>query len=334
MLYDQAQLLDAYLDAYLITKDDKNGESSAFLSAVLDIGTYLTTAPMHASSGGFFSAEDADSLYRPADAEKREGAFYVWTLKELQTILGDRDAEVSAEYWNVTENGNVSPEYDPHDEFMNQNVLAVSSTPAKLASKFGLREEDVVKILQTSRGKLREHREKERPRPLLDDKIVVSWNGLAIGALARTSAVLKSTHPEQSKIFLDAAESAVTFIRKELFDESSGTLKRVYREGPGDALGFADDYAFLIGGVIDLYEATFHDDYLQLADRLQSKSPRSSNFTLLTKSSSRDPNLALLGRRCFWLLLHDRVPARPHSPAQRRHGQRRALHQRSECKEP
>jgi uncharacterized protein YyaL (SSP411 family) len=108
---------------------------------------------------------------------------------------------------------------------------------------------------------------------LLDDKIVVSWNGLAMGALARTSAVLKNSHPEQAKIFLDAAERALAFIRKELFDESSGTLKRVYREGPGDALGFADDYAFLISGVIDLYEATFNDDYLQLADRLQSKSP-------------------------------------------------------------
>jgi uncharacterized protein YyaL (SSP411 family) len=86
--------------------------------------------------------------------------------------------------------------------------------------------------------------------------------------------VLASSHPEQAKTFLAAAEKAVAFIRKELFHESDGTLKRVYREGPGDAPGFADDYAFMIGGLVDLYEATFNDEYLEFADRLQSKTNR------------------------------------------------------------
>ncbi|KAF2454493.1 Six-hairpin glycosidase-like protein [Lineolata rhizophorae] len=263
MLYDQAQLLSAYLDAYLITKDPE------MLDAVTDICTYLTTPPIASLTAGFFSAEDADSLYRPTDKEKREGAFYVWTLKEFQSILGERDAEVCARYYNVLENGNVSPEYDAHDEMMDQNVLAVSKEPEALAKEFGLTKEEVIKIINGGKEKLRAHREKERPRPSLDDKIVVSWNGLAIGALARTGAALESVDKTQADACLQAAVRAVTFIRKELFDAGAKTICRVYREGPGDVPALADDYAFLIAGLLDLYEATFEDAYLEFADILQ-----------------------------------------------------------------
>ncbi|KAF2119157.1 hypothetical protein BDV96DRAFT_569128 [Lophiotrema nucula] len=263
MLYDQAQLLPVYLDAHLLTKEPE------FLSAVHDIATYLTTPPMQSENGGFYSAEDADSLYRPADQEKREGAFYVWTLKEFQTVLGDRDADILARYYNVKDEGNVSPEHDAHDELINQNVLAVSRTTAELAKEFALSEEELQRILTEGRAKLLDHRNKERPRPALDDKIVVSWNGLAIGALARTSSALSSSDPEKSDIYLHAAENAASFIKKELYDSTAHTLKRVYREGPGDVPGFADDYAYLICGLIDLYEATFNDTYLQWADDLQ-----------------------------------------------------------------
>jgi uncharacterized protein YyaL (SSP411 family) len=264
-LYDQAQLLPTYLDAYLISQDPE------CLASVHDIATYLTTPPMQSPMGGFFSAEDADSLYRPSDNEKREGAFYVWTLKELQSILGERDAGVVARYYNVHENGNVSREYDAHDELINQNVLAISSTPEALSKEFGLKRDAVERILRDGRQKLLEHRERERPRPALDDKIVVGWNGLAIGALARTSAVIQDSEPEKAKTYLNAAVKAADFIKKELYDGATGTMKRVYREGPGDAPAFADDYAFLIEGLIDLYEATFDDQYLEWADRLQSE---------------------------------------------------------------
>jgi uncharacterized protein YyaL (SSP411 family) len=263
MLYDQAQLLPVYLDAYLITKDPE------YLSAVHDIATYLTSSPLRSPTGGFFSAEDADSLYRPADKEKREGAFYVWTLKEFQTILGDRDADIVARYYNVKDEGNVSPEHDAHDELIDRNVLAINSTPADLAKEFALSVEEIERILIEGRANLLEHRNKERPRPALDDKIVVSWNGLAIGALARTSAALISSDPSKSKEYLEAAEQAAAFIKKELYNSESQKLNRVYREGPGDVPGFADDYAFLISGLIDLYEATFNDAYLQWADDLQ-----------------------------------------------------------------
>ncbi|KZF20633.1 hypothetical protein L228DRAFT_222736 [Xylona heveae TC161] len=263
MLYDQAQLLNIYLDAFLISQDPE------MLGAVYDISTYLTEHPLASPTGGFFSAEDADSLPRAGDSEKREGAFYVWTLKEFQSILGERDAEVCARFFGVSAHGNVSPEHDAHDEFIDQNVLSVKSTPALLSKEFGLGEEEVIRIIKESRQKLREYRERERPRPNLDDKIVVAWNGLAIGALARVSSIVNGVDVEKSRVCREAAEKAVAFIRSQLYDETTGRLRRVYREGPGDAPGFADDYTFLISGLIDLYQATFNDAYLELADRLQ-----------------------------------------------------------------
>lgn len=224
---------------------------------------------MHAEAGGFFSAEDADSMYRSSDKEKREGAFYVWTLKEFQDVLGDRDADILARYYNVQDEGNVDPEHDAHDELINQNVLAVSSTPTELAKEFAISTDEIEEILVEGRKKLLAHREKERPRPALDDKIVVSWNGLAIGALARTATSLSGSNSSKAKGYLAAAKEAANFIKKELYDAQAHTLLRVYREGPGDVQGFADDYAYLISGLVDLYEATFDDSYLQWADDLQ-----------------------------------------------------------------
>ncbi|MCJ1261752.1 hypothetical protein MMC22_001620 [Lobaria immixta] len=265
MLYDQAQLLDIYLDAFLISRDQE------MLGVVYDIASYLTNSPVAAADGGFYSAEDADSYPTKADAEKREGAFYVWSLKKFLAVLGDRNGDICARFYGVAADGNVTRVNDPHDEFISQNVLSIKSTPSTLAKDLGMAEEEIIKILEDSRKKLREYRERERPRPALDDKIIVAWNGLAVGALARTSAALEEIDAVKARECLTAAEKAVAFIRKELFDEESATLWRIYRGGRGDAPGFCDDYAFLIQGLIDLYEATFNDDYLQFADTLQSK---------------------------------------------------------------
>lgn len=264
MLYDQGQLLDVYLDAFLISHDPE------MLGAVYDIATYITSPPIAAPNGGFNCAEDADSYPSHSDKIKREGAYYVWSLKEFRTVLGDHDAEVAARFYGAKYDGNIEPENDPHDEFINQNVLKIASTPKALAKEMGMTEEEVVTVLKEGRKKLREHRDRERPRPALDDKIIVAWNGLAIGALARTSAVLENIDPEKSKECELAAERAVAFVRKELFDADSKLLWRVYREGRGDAPGFCDDYAFFIHGLLDLYEATFDDQYLEFADTLQS----------------------------------------------------------------
>ncbi|KAF4632240.1 hypothetical protein G7Y89_g5885 [Cudoniella acicularis] len=262
MLYDNAQLLHIYLDAFLLSRD------AELLGVVYDIGTYLTTT-LARPKGGFYSSEDADSFYKRGDSEKREGAFYVWTKREFENVLGSQAEPILSAFFNVRSDGNVSPENDAHDEFLDQNVLAIVSSPPALSASFGLKEEEVVKIIKDGKAALLAHREKERVRPVLDDKIVVSWNGIAIGALARTAAVIKGFDPTQSEKYLASVLSAAKFIKENLYDESSKTLYRVWREGRGDTKGFADDYAFLIGGLIDLYEASFDESWLHWADDLQ-----------------------------------------------------------------
>ena len=265
MLYDQAQLLDVYLDAFLSTRDPE------MLGAVYDIATYLTSPPMRAPNGGFFSAEDADSYPSKGDTEKREGAYYVWCLKEFHDVLGEKDGDLCARFYGVTADGNVASQNDPHDEFISQNVLNVTTTPSALAKKMGIPEVSITQTLKSGRQKLREHRDNHRPRPALDDKIIVCWNGLAIGALSRTSAALQSIDPIKASECLEAAISAVVFIKTELFDPETKTLYRVYRGGRGPTPGLCDDYAFFIHGLIDLYEATFDDSYLEFADMLQKR---------------------------------------------------------------
>lgn len=265
MLYDNAQLLHVYLDGFLLSRD------AELLGVVYDIATYLTTTLAH-PAGGFYASEDADSLYKRGDSEKREGAFYVWTKREFENVLGQQSEPILSAFFNVSGHGNVEPENDAHDEFLDQNVLAIVNTPSTLASQFGMKEEEIVRIIKEGKAALWAHREKERVRPELDDKIVTSWNGIAIGALSRAGAVIKGFDPEKSKEYLDFATNAATFIKENLYDESTKALYRIWREGRG-VEGFADDYAFLIEGLIDLYEATFNESWLHWADDLQRKLP-------------------------------------------------------------
>lgn len=320
MLYDNAQLLHVYLDAFLLSRD------AEFLGVVYDIATYLTTTLAH-PDGGFYSSEDADSFYRKGDSEKREGAYYVWTKREFENVLGSQSEPILSAFFNVTSHGNVKPENDPHDEFLDQNVLAIVKNPSTLASTFGVVEADVVKIIIEGKAALRSHREKERVRPGLDDKIVVSWNGIAIGALSRVGAVCMGFDPHKASVFIDAAKKAASFIKENLYDKEEKVLYRIWREGRGDTEGFADDYAFLIEGLIDLYEATFAEEYLQWADELQRKSMLHSMRFSPMLTFPRNSNKALL--RYQWhrrLLLHTLLRP-PHDPqAQGRHGRQRALH--------
>ena len=240
------------------------------LDAIHDIASYLTTSPVQASSGAFFSSEDADSYYRPGDAEKREGAFYVWTMKEIHNVLGDKEGDIFARYFSAAENGNVASANDPHDDFISQNVFAMSATSSDtFAREFGLTAAQLSDVIKNGKQKLRQHRNETRPRPALDDKIVAGWNGIAIGALARASIVLERTEPTASRRYLNAAERAARFIREKLYDKFAWVMKRIYREGPGDMPAFADDYAYMIAGLLDLYEATFDDGWLKFADQLQ-----------------------------------------------------------------
>jgi uncharacterized protein YyaL (SSP411 family) len=261
MLYDNAQLLPVYLDAYLVTK------LPLFLDTLQDIAAYLTSSPMASQLGGINSSEDADSL--APDGRKREGAYYVWNMEELRSILSDEELNVCTKYWGVYADGNIDARFDPQGELAGQNTLCVRYEVADLAAELGQEAEAVQRIIQSGRIKLREYRESNRSRPALDDKIVTAWNGLAIGGLSRAGAALRSSRPELSASYIAAAAKAAGCIRTHLLDEETHTLRRVYREGPGETPGFADDYAFFILGLIDLYEATFDSQWLALADRLQ-----------------------------------------------------------------
>jgi uncharacterized protein YyaL (SSP411 family) len=281
MLYDQAQLAVAYLEAFQITREP------LFEEVARDILDYVRR-DMTAKEGGFFSAEDADSVIpvaavhdrRPNDPEagpespgahraplqKNEGAFYVWSKKELDAALGS-SAGIFNYHYGVQPDGNVPPAADPHAEFTGKNILIELQTVAETAKHFKKEEAEVRELLAKSRGALLALRAK-RPRPHLDDKIITAWNGLMISAYARGAQVLDDPG------YLEAATRAATFARTQLYDASRQVLVRNYREGRSEVEGFADDYAFVIQGLLDLYEASFDVSWLQFAIALQEKQDR------------------------------------------------------------
>jgi uncharacterized protein YyaL (SSP411 family) len=253
MLYDQAQLACAYLDAFQITRDPQ-------LAAVArDILDYVRR-DMTSNGGGFFSAEDADSLLHQGGREHAEGAYYVWSKNEIDAVLGD-DANVFCFHFGVEENGNAPEGADPHGEFTGKNILIQRHSLDEAAERFSRGADEIKSLLMTAKEKLLDIRAK-RPRPHLDDKIIAAWNGLMISAFARGAQVLSDTR------YLQTAERAAEFVRAELFDPEHKTLARNFREGKGGD-GFADDYAFVIQGLIDLYEASFDLQWLSFANELQ-----------------------------------------------------------------
>jgi uncharacterized protein YyaL (SSP411 family) len=254
MLYDQAQLATAYLDAFQITQDRQYAEVAR---DILD----CVARDMTSKDGGFFSAEDADSLFEHGKPEHGEGAFYIWTEKQIDDALRD-DAAVFKFHYGVQPHGNAPEGSDPQDEFRGQNILIQRHTIAETAKHFKKSEEEVRQSLTRSREKLLSIRRK-RPRPHLDDKIISAWNGLMVSAYARAAQIL------DERGYLEAATRAAKFIRANLYDENSKLLFRSYREGRGNVEGFADDYAFTIQSLIDLYEASFDVEWLKFALELQ-----------------------------------------------------------------
>ena len=260
MLYDQAQLAVAYLEAFQITREPP------FEKVARDTLDYVRR-DMTAKEGGFFSAEDADSEIPGSPGhKKREGAFYVWSQEEIDAALGS-SAEIFSFHYNVKPNGNVPSGGDPHGEFTGKNILIELQTVAETARHFEKDETEVREILAKSRETLLALRA-QRPRPHLDDKIITAWNGLMISAFARGAQVLND--PD----YLIAATRAATFLRTQLYDESRKVLVRNYREGRSQVEGFADDYAFVIQGLLDLYEASFDVGWLQFAIELQETQDR------------------------------------------------------------
>ncbi|CAL1390440.1 unnamed protein product [Linum trigynum] len=272
MLYDQGQLASVYLDAFTISND-------VFYACLCrDILDYLRR-DMIGGEGEILSAEDADSAENEGDKLKKEGAFYIWASKEVDDILGEH-ASLFKDHYYIKPLGNcdLSRKSDPHNEFKGKNVLIELNDILALASKYDMPVEKYLEILGECRRKLFEVRSR-RPRPHLDDKVIVSWNGLAISAFARASKILKHESPStrynfpltgcDPKEYLEVAEKAASFIRRHLYDEQTCRLQHSYRNGPSKAPGFLDDYAFLISGLLDLYQYGGRTNWLVWATELQ-----------------------------------------------------------------
>jgi len=241
MLYDQAMVAMAYLEAYQATGKE------IYWQTAREIFTYVLR-DMTSPEDGFYSAEDADS-------EGVEGKFYVWEEKEIRNILEKEDADLMIRLFNVEKNGNFKEEATGHST--GHNILHLKKSLPDIASELKLPVAELEKRLESARGKLFEVREK-RVHPYKDDKILTDWNGLMIAALARGAQVLGE------KTYSEAAENATRFILNNLRNSNRRLLHR-YREGEAKIAAHLDDYAFFVWGLIELYEATFETRYLQAA---------------------------------------------------------------------
>ncbi len=280
MLYDQAQLTCAYLDACQITQDAFHADVAR------DILDYVLR-DLTGERGQFYSAEDADSPQPEDPARKAEGAFYVWEAAEIRQALGETTSRVFNDYYGVLPQGNVRN--DPHGDFPNKNVLMVSRDLDETAKRFHLPPDTVRALLAAARQTLFELRAR-RPRPHLDDKTLTAWNGLMISAFARAAQVLDEPR------YLEAARKSAAFLRAELYRAHTGTLLRRHRQGDSAIDGFLDDYAFLIQGLLDLYEAGFDPAHLRWAVALQER--QNTLFWDATgkgyfSTTNADPNLLL-----------------------------------------
>jgi len=243
MLYDQALMAIAYIEAYQGTGKKE------YQKATEEIFGYVLR-DMTDPNGGFFSAEDADS-------EGQEGKFYVWTRTEIEQILGE-NADLIVRVFNISKEGNY---HDIHGGATGHNILHLKKSLRELSSDLDIRYDELVAILRNARLELFKIREK-RIHPLKDDKILTDWNGLMIAALAKGAQAFDSMR------YVKAAERAVEFILKKL-RRTDGRLIHRHRDGEATIDGNLDDYAFLVLGLTELYEATFKTKYLEEALRLQ-----------------------------------------------------------------
>jgi hypothetical protein len=235
MLYDNALLTRLYLDTYLVTQDER------FARIARGTINYTLRELLH-SDGGFYAAQDADS-------EGVEGKYFVWTVEEVLAVLGDADGRLFCRAFDITAAGN----------FEHKNILHVSLTADALAEEFHLTPEEVTHRLEQGKGRLLAHREL-RVKPLRDEKILVSWNGLMLSALA-----------EAVKVFeIDAHRAAAIKTAEFLWSrlQQNGRLLHVWTAGEAKLTAYLDDYAFLIAAYLDLYEALLDQKWFDRAVQL------------------------------------------------------------------
>lgn len=252
MLYDQAQLVNSYLDAFQISKED------IFAETAREIFTYLLR-DMQDPAGGFYSAEDADSDNPYNPGQHSEGAFYLWTKEDIVTKLGTEAADIFAAKYGIQDGGNV--EQDPMQEFSGRNILYQAETNEKVAEHFELTTKQIIESLAASKELLFKVRA-QRQRPHLDDKVITAWNGMMIGALARGSRILQD--PQLGA----AAEQAANFLKNHLYNSTTNTLQRRYRNKEAGAAGQLTDYAYLVDGLLELYQTSHNPGWLKWSTEL------------------------------------------------------------------
>jgi len=241
MLYDQALLAFAYLEAHQFTGD------AAYAQTAREIFSYVLR-DLHDPDGAFFSAEDADS-------EGVEGKFYLWTKAEIEAALDAEEAAFAVTVFNVREEGNFQEEATRRPN--GGNILHLVSPAEELARRMSLSPERFDEMLDAVRARLLAVRER-RVRPHRDDKVLADWNGLMIAALAKGAQVLDEA------AYGEAAAQAAEFVLQRMRDERGRLLHR-YRDGEAAIAGFVNDYAFVVWGLIELYQATFEPRWLREA---------------------------------------------------------------------
>ncbi|MFQ5770629.1 MAG: thioredoxin domain-containing protein, partial [bacterium] len=241
MLYDQAMLAMAYIETYQATGKQEYAEIAR------EIFTYVLR-DMTSPKGGFYSAEDADS-------EGEEGLYYLWTPEELHEVLGEKEGDFWGAIFNVEPGGNFTEQAT--GQKTGQSILHLQKSMSEIANQLHLKEEELKRRWEKARQKLFNVREK-RMHPLKDDKILTDWNGLMIAALAKGAGAL--AEPE----YAEAARRAADFVWEKLRDQQ-GQLRKRFRQGEAAQPAHVEDYAFMVWGLLELYEATFEVNYLQKA---------------------------------------------------------------------
>ena len=237
MLYDNSLLTVTYLEAFQATG------KPFYREVVEETLGYILREMYDQQNGGFYSTQDADS-------EGEEGKFFVWTPDEVEQILGQADAKVFCDFYDVTDHGN----------FEHQNILWVKTPTDLYTKKTNIEQTDLINILSRCKKKLFDAREK-RIKPGLDDKILTSWNGLMIRSMGLAYQILGDPR------YLEAAETSAKFILKELV-QKNGHLLRTHRAGKSHLNACLEDYSYFIAGLIELYQASFDPHWLREANRL------------------------------------------------------------------
>jgi uncharacterized protein YyaL (SSP411 family) len=299
MLYDQAQLASVYLEAYQITQDH------FYADVARDILDFVLRE-MRSPDAGFYSALDADSQIQAGKEEQGEGAYYVWSGAEVERVLGKDLATIFDYRYGVTAQGNVPAAQDIEGWLKGKNVLYEEHSLCETARKFGRDEAETTRLMESARQKLFTVRSL-RPHPPTDTKVITTWNGMMISALARGSKILGEPR------YLAAANQAASFVRINLYQGSTGRLKRRFREGSAAVDGYVDDYTSMIQGLLDLYEASFDVRLLSWAVRLQQTQdhlfldPKQGGYFT---TSGKDPHVILRTREAY-----DGVEPSPNSVA-------------------